>query len=148
MKHGIEAFAEVAPIQHEMCMFHFLLYIFDEGCVHRCCHRHNGENTDISGHEVERFQDGSVKGLNLGYKNLRAVLQYSYVAKSFQIRQTSLIQRQWGERPCTILWYLDLNMSFVLRIIYSSRRYQHVRIINFTKRPLFYPGPEYGLGWA
>jgi Fe(3+) dicitrate transport protein len=105
----------------------------------------NGVNTDISGNEVESVPHWiSRNGLNVGYKNLRGTLQYSYVAESFS-DPTNVVEPTANGAKGLVPSYgiLDLNFSFrfadyfVLKAgVNNLLDHQH-----FTKRPLFYPGP-------
>ncbi len=143
---GIECFAEVAPIQER----NVYVSLFTSTSIMKAVYTdaviaNNGENTDISGNEVESVPRWiSRNGFNLGYKNLRAVLQYSYVAESFSDPTNVADPTPNGARGIVPSYgILDLNLSFrfadhfILRAgINNLLDHQY-----FTKRPLFYPGP-------
>ena len=105
----------------------------------------NGENTDISGNEVESVPRWiSRNGFNVGYKNLRGTLQYSHVGESFSDPSNVIESTPNGARGLVRSYgLLDLNFSyrfaghFVLRAGVNNLLDEQY----FTKRPLFYPGP-------
>jgi Fe(3+) dicitrate transport protein len=143
---GIEAFAEVVPIQaRDVYVSFFTSTSLMKAVYTDATIANNGENVDISGNEVESVPRWiSRNGLNLGYKNLRAVIQYSYVAESFSDPTNVVEPTNNGARGIVPSYgLLDLNMSFrfashfILRAgINNLLDHQY-----FTKRPLFYPGP-------
>ncbi|MBK9105607.1 MAG: TonB-dependent receptor [Saprospiraceae bacterium] len=143
---GIELFAEAIPVQEKS--IYVSLYtatslmkaVYTDAAI-----AVNGENTDISGNEVESVPRWiSRNGLNIGYKELRATLQYSYVAKSFSDPSNVIDPTPNGAKGIVPSYgLLDLNFScrfaghFVARAgINNLLNHQY-----FTKRPLFYPGP-------
>jgi len=105
----------------------------------------NGENTDISGNEVESVPRWiSRNGLNLGYKNLRVLLQYSYVAESFSDPTNVVDPTPNGARGIVPSYGIfDLNMSFRFADHFMLRAGINNLLDHqyFTKRPLFYSGP-------
>jgi len=143
---GIELFAEVAPIQTRDLYLSFytstslMKAVYADAAI-----ASNGENVDISGNEVESVPRWiSRNGLNVGYKNLRGTLQYSYVAESFS-DPTNVVEPTTNGARGIVPSYglLDLNFSFRFADHFILRAGINNLLDNqyFTKRPLFYPGP-------
>jgi Fe(3+) dicitrate transport protein len=143
---GIECFAEVIPVQTK----NVYVSAFTSTSLMKATYTDaaiavNGENTDISGNEVESVPRWiSRNGLNVGYKNLRGTLQYSYVAESFSDPTNVVEPTSNGARGLVPSYgLLDLNFSyrfanyFILRAGVNNLLDKQY----FTKRPLFYPGP-------
>lgn len=143
---GIECFVEISPVQTKN------LYVsaFTSTSLMKALYSDatialNGENTDISGNEVESVPRWITRnGLNVGYKDLRGTLQYSYVAESFSDPSNVIEPTPNGARGLVPSYgLLDLNFSyrfaghFILRAGVNNLLDQQY----FTKRPLFYPGP-------
>ena len=143
---GIELFAEGIAVQEK----NFYVSMFTSTSLMKATYTDaeiaiNGKNTDISGNEVESVPRWiSRNGLNVGFKNLRGTLQYSYVAESFSDPSNVIEPTPNGARGLVPSYgILDLNFSFrfadyfVLKAgINNLLDHQY-----FTKRPLFYPGP-------
>ena len=143
---GLECFVEAVPIQSK----NVYMSVFTSTSLMKAIYTDasiaiNGENTDISGNEVESVPRWiSRNGLNLGYKNLRGTLQYSYVAESFSDPSNVIEPTPNGARGLVPSYgLLDLNFSyrfagyFILRAGVNNMLDKQY----FTKRPLFYPGP-------
>jgi len=143
---GVELFAEAVPVQTRNVYISFftatslMKAVYTDALI-----AVNGENTDISGNEVESVPRWiSRNGLNAGYKNLRGTLQYSYVAESFS-DPTNVVEPTANGARGLVPGYglLDLNFSFrfadhfILRAGINNLLDKQY----FTKRPLFYPGP-------
>jgi Fe(3+) dicitrate transport protein len=103
------------------------------------------KNINISGNRVESAPQWiSRNGLQMAYKSLAAVLQYSYVASTFADPLNTVkpsANGAVGLVPAYGIW--DFNSSYR----FNSRFQLKLSINNltnlqyFTKRPLFYPGP-------
>jgi Fe(3+) dicitrate transport protein len=143
---GVELFAEAIAVQKK----NVYVSMFTSTSLMKATYTDaviavNGVNTDISGNEVESVPRWiSRNGLNVGYKNLRGTLQYSYVAESFSDATNVIEPTANGARGLVPAYGLvDLNFSFrfanhfVLKAgVNNLLDHQY-----FTKRPLFYPGP-------
>jgi Fe(3+) dicitrate transport protein len=143
---GIELFAEAVPLQEN----NVYISLFTSTSLMKAVYTNaviavNGQNTDISRNEVESVPRWiSRNGLNMGYKNLRATLQYSYVAESFS-EPTNVIEPTPNGAKGIVPSYglLDLNCSFRFNEHFIIKAGVN-NLLNkqyFTKRPLFYPGP-------
>jgi len=143
---GIELFAEAVPIQSRNLYLSFftstslMKAVYTDAAI-----ASNGENVDISGNEVESVPRWiSRNGLNIGYKNLRGTLQYSYVAESFSDPTNVVEPTANGARGIVPSYgLLDLNFSFRFADHFILRAGVNNLLDKqyFTKRPLFYPGP-------
>ncbi len=143
---GVECYVEAIPVQTR----DWFVSCFTSTSLMKAVYTDaaiavSGENTDISGNEVESVPRWiSRNGLNVGFKNLRGTLQYSYVAESFS-DPTNVVEPTPNGAKGLVPAYglLDLNFSFrfadhfVLRAGLNNLLNQQY----FTKRPLFYPGP-------
>jgi len=143
---GIELFAEAVPIQSRNLYLSFftstslMKAVYTDAAIASI-----GENVDISGNEVESVPRWiSRNGLNIGYKNLRGTLQYSYVAESFSDPTNVVEPTANGARGIVPSYgLLDLNFSFRFADHFILRAGVNNLLDKqyFTKRPLFYPGP-------
>lgn len=143
---GVEFFAEAVPVQsRDVYLSFFTATSLMKSVYVDAIIAANGENTDISGNEVESVPRWiSRNGLNVGYKNLRGTLQYSYVAESFSDPTNVIEPTANGARGIVPAYgIIDLNFSFrfadhfILRAGINNLLDKQY----FTKRPLFYPGP-------
>ena len=146
LTNGIECFVEAVPVQTR----DFYVSVFTATSLMKAVYQDaqivvNGENTDISGNEVESVPRWiSRNGLNVAYKNLRATLQYSYVAESFSDPTNQVEPTPNGAKGLVPSYgILDLNLSwrFASRFILRAGLNNLLNHQYFTKRPLFYPGP-------
>jgi Fe(3+) dicitrate transport protein len=143
---GLECFVEVIPVQTRNVYFSFFtstslmkgIYTNAEIAV-------NGVNTDISGNEIESVPRWiSRNGLNGGYKNFRATLQYSYVAESFSDPTNTITPTPNGAKgivPAYNIFDLNFSYRFADHFLLRAGINNMFNAQYFTKRPLFYPGP-------
>jgi Fe(3+) dicitrate transport protein len=106
--------------------------------------RSGSDNIDISGKRLETVpQLISRNGLQVSYKGFGAILQYSYVSKSYSDAfnlETPTANGASGAIPAYAIW--DLNCSYRFNRNYVLRCGMN-NIFNrqyFTKRPTIYPG--------
>jgi Fe(3+) dicitrate transport protein len=143
---GVELYAEATAIQYPngyLSVFTSTSYL--NARYQNAFVAAGDKNRDISGNRVESAPQWiSRNGLQMAYKSLSAVLQYSYVASTFADPLNTLTPSANGAVglvPAYGIW--DFNSA-----IRFNKRYQLRLSVNnitnlqyFTKRPLFYPGP-------
>lgn len=106
--------------------------------------RNGGENADLAGNRLETMPRWiSRNGLQAAYRNLSAILQYSYVSESYSDALNTVAPSANGARgivPAYSLW--DFNMSWRLGGSYTLRLgvNNFTNASYFTKRPSGYPG--------
>ena len=144
--HGIELFAEVFPYQTRTSLVSF----FTSTSLMKATYQNavlavGSENRDISGNEVESVPRWiSRNGLNLGYKTLRASIQYSYVSESFSDPTNVITPTPNGARgivPGYSIWDVSMAWRLTPQFLLKASINNLFDHQYFTKRPLFYPGP-------
>ncbi len=106
--------------------------------------RDGNENKDLTGNKLETVPTWiSRNGLQLGYRQFAAILQFSYVSESFSDAlntETPSANGAKGIVPAYEIW--DLNMSYRINGNYLLKFGVNNLTDNqyFTKRPTGYPG--------
>lgn len=143
---GVEAYLEIAPVRTDK----FLLSLFTANSFMDARYQDaqlaaGTENQDISGNRVESVPEWiSRNGVNCSVNGFSAVLQYSYVGKSYSDPQNTGAPTANGAKGI-VPAYGVLDFNTALR--FSGRFTLRAGVNNllnkqyFTKRPLFYPGP-------
>lgn len=142
---GIELYAEYKIAEkatHKISLFS--ASSFFDGFYLNGKLRNGNENTDLKGKRLETVPKWiSRNGLQIAYKNLSSILQYSYVNDTYSDAlnsETPSANGAKGKVPSYSLW--DLNMSYRISSNYTLK----LGINNFTnkqyftKRPTGYPG--------
>lgn len=142
---GIEAYAEAKIVEkstHKISIFSATSF-FDAEYLNGQL-RDGNQNVDLTHKKLETVPTWiSRNGLQVAYKGFSALLQYSYVSKSFSDPLNTIAPNASGTKgivPAYGLW--DLNMAYrfsnnyTLKVGFSNLTNKQY----FTKRPTGYPG--------
>ncbi len=147
---GVEVFVEVsllrwiAPkgIDGDIRIFNSLAYDharYESGVINK-----GGTNTNIKGNFVENAPEWINKsGINLRYKNLTTVVQYSYTSKSFNDAFNTLSSANGviGLIPAYHVWDWSLSLQFAKQYHISAGINNLTGEKYFNRRITMYPGP-------
>jgi Fe(3+) dicitrate transport protein len=143
---GAELYAEIMPIRtHETVLSFFTATSCMKAAYQNAQLIIGTENKDISGNEVESVPRYiSRNGIQLGYKTGSALLQYSYVSKTFSDPANTVAPTANGAKgivPAYGVWDLNLMYRVGNHLTLRGSLNNLTDKQYFTKRPLFYPGP-------
>lgn len=106
--------------------------------------RNGNDNIDIRGKRLETVpQVTSRNGLQVSYKGFGAILQYSYVSKSYSDAfnlETPTANGASGVVPAYDIWDLNCSYRFNRRYVLRFGVNNMFNRQYFTKRPIIYPG--------
>ncbi len=106
--------------------------------------RQGNTNTDLTGNRLETVPEWiSRNGLQLHYKRLAAVLQYSYVDASFSDALNTVEPSSNGAKgivPSYGIWDINLSYRIGQQIVLKAGIQNFTNRQYFTKRPTGYPG--------
>lgn len=106
--------------------------------------RNGNDNIDIKGKRLETVpQVTSRNGLQVSYKGFGAILQYSYVSKSYSDAfnlETPTANGASGVVPAYDIWDLNCSYRFNRRYVLRCGVNNMFNRQYFTKRPIIYPG--------
>jgi Fe(3+) dicitrate transport protein len=143
---GVELYAEWMPVTGTNFQFSvFTSTSWMNGHYTKGTVATGNNNVNIKGNKLEVVPDWITRnGINAGYKNVSASLQYSYVSKTYSDAfntPTPVANGSKGPVPGYGLWDMNITVHFL-------NNYQLKGGINnmadkqyFTKRPTFYPDP-------
>jgi Fe(3+) dicitrate transport protein len=106
--------------------------------------RKGNENIDIAGNRIESVPEWiSRSGLQLGYKRITAVLQYSYVSETYADAfntETPSSNGATGVVPSYGIWDINLAIKLHANVLLRCGVNNVTNVSYFTKRPTGYPG--------
>jgi len=143
---GIELYANYMIAENRVSRFSvFSATSFFDGIYRKGQIRNGDQNTDIANNRVETIPRWiSRNGFQASFRQLTALLQYSYVADSFSDALNTVAPSSNGARglvPAYSLWDLNLSYRFSSRYILRCSLNNLTDKQYFTKRPGGYPGP-------
>lgn len=146
MHRGVEFYMEATAIQHPngyLSVFTSTSYL--DARYQNASIAAGDKNINISGNRVESAPQWiSRNGLQMAYKSLAAVLQYSYVASTFADPLNTVkpsANGAVGLVPAYGIWDFNSSYRFNSRFQLKLSVNNLTNLQYFTKRPLFYPGP-------
>ncbi len=146
MHRGVEFYMEATAIQHPngyISIFTSTSYL--NARYQNASIAAGDKNINISGNRVESAPQWiSRNGLQMAYKSLAAVLQYSYVASTFADPLNTVkpsANGAVGLVPAYGIWDFNSSYRFNQRFTLKLSVNNLTNLQYFTKRPLFYPGP-------
>lgn len=143
---GLEIFIEGVPYQsNKLYISMFTSTSFMKATYVNSKLAVGNTNIDITGNEVESVPHVITRnGLNLGYKIVRVLFQYSYVSQSYADpinTETPTTNGAKGIVPSYGIFDLNTSIRFSNNILLRAGINNLTNHQYFTKRPLFYPGP-------
>lgn len=142
---GVELYAELKVVEQKATrMAIFTATSYFDGQYLNGKIRNGSENTDLTGKRLETVPKWTSRnGLQVGYKTLSAILQYSYTADSYSDAlntETPSANGAKGLVPSYQIWDINLSYRFAPGYLLKFGVNNLTNEQYFTKRPAGYPG--------